>query len=249
MSGSYFVWTDAAGQTKRLYFDATMSEGHEFTAEITEHAVEKGANVTDHVRKNLDRLTLEVMVSNTPIEPTDPQNLRGGRTTSLPLYVPEAQPNLFSLGNISNAIIKTVGRAVGLIRPPPSSAVMWHYPGQFDAISEALETLTQLQDEATLIEVITPKKDYENMVLVDIQMVRDKSTGTAQRFQLVLRKLNIVEVQIVSAPVPTENRGKGPVSKGQKEATEPDEGKKKSIAAWALGKLGVLDGGRFKLPE
>jgi hypothetical protein len=54
-------------QSLIVLFDQTVSEGHEATAEVTEHPVEKGSNVADHVRQNPQNLTLEMFVTNTPI--------------------------------------------------------------------------------------------------------------------------------------------------------------------------------------
>lgn len=55
------------GVTSVIFFDATMSENHEGTAEVTEHEVERGADLADHVRPQRAQLSLEVMITNTPI--------------------------------------------------------------------------------------------------------------------------------------------------------------------------------------
>lgn len=55
------------GVTNVVYFDATMSESHGRTAEITEHVVERGADLADHVRPSRPDFSMDVMVSNTPI--------------------------------------------------------------------------------------------------------------------------------------------------------------------------------------
>ena len=47
--------------------DATTSEEHSATNEITRHPVEKGARITDHIRPEAETLTLECLVANTPI--------------------------------------------------------------------------------------------------------------------------------------------------------------------------------------
>lgn len=46
--------------------DAIASETHNATAQVTEHPVEKGAKVTDHVQVLPMRLSLEVVITNTP---------------------------------------------------------------------------------------------------------------------------------------------------------------------------------------
>jgi hypothetical protein len=47
--------------------DATVSETHEFSSEVTEHPVENGADVTDNVRARPIRITMDCVVSDTPI--------------------------------------------------------------------------------------------------------------------------------------------------------------------------------------
>lgn len=47
--------------------DIAKIENHSFTSEVTSHPVEKGADVTDHIRNNPHEITLECVVSDTPI--------------------------------------------------------------------------------------------------------------------------------------------------------------------------------------
>lgn len=49
-----------------LIIDAAEGERHDASAEPTEHPVEEGAAISDHVQPNLDRLSLECVVSNYP---------------------------------------------------------------------------------------------------------------------------------------------------------------------------------------
>ena len=54
--------------------DASLSEMHHGENEITEHPVETGADITDHINPKSDTVTIEGLVSNTPITAT--QNTR-----------------------------------------------------------------------------------------------------------------------------------------------------------------------------
>ena len=47
-----------------IAFDCVEKEGYELSAETTEHAVDAGVVVSDHIKKNPDTLTLEAMVTN-----------------------------------------------------------------------------------------------------------------------------------------------------------------------------------------
>lgn len=50
-----------------LEFEATIEEGHEAEAETTDHPVEIGADITDHIRRLPQKLTLKGIVSDYPI--------------------------------------------------------------------------------------------------------------------------------------------------------------------------------------
>lgn len=50
-----------------LELDASVSEEHGFEADVTEHPVEKGANITDHVRQKPRTVRITGIVSNTPL--------------------------------------------------------------------------------------------------------------------------------------------------------------------------------------
>lgn len=59
---------DAGGvETIALELDAILSESPEYNATPTKSPIETGANVTDHVTLEPERLTIEGIVSNTPI--------------------------------------------------------------------------------------------------------------------------------------------------------------------------------------
>ena len=72
--------------TQILEFDATLSENHIGNAQTTDHPVESGADLTDHIRSTPEELSLVGVVSDTPLillsslraEPSipggDPQN-------------------------------------------------------------------------------------------------------------------------------------------------------------------------------
>lgn len=53
-----------------LTVDAVLTETHTFSNTVTDHPVEEGMNISDHVRKNPDGLVLECFISNTPLGST-----------------------------------------------------------------------------------------------------------------------------------------------------------------------------------
>lgn len=73
---AFIHYQDASGADIAIAFDATVRERHSLSALITEHAVENGSNISDHMRPDNDRLSLEIVISNTPIRtgPHGPAN-------------------------------------------------------------------------------------------------------------------------------------------------------------------------------
>lgn len=66
--------------------DLAISETHGFESEVTEHPVERGADMVDHVRARPIEIRLECIVSDTPIGAiaTDPTRLPEGQDAPLP---------------------------------------------------------------------------------------------------------------------------------------------------------------------
>src|SRR5687767_4349391 len=72
------IWQGDTGQTFNIALDATTNETHEAPSTITDHAVEQGASISDHIRPEADRLTIEGVISNTPIV-LPPDHVDGAR--------------------------------------------------------------------------------------------------------------------------------------------------------------------------
>lgn len=69
-----FLVLDANGNTiNTITLDASVRENHVISNEITDHAVEKGANISDHTRPKPDRLTMDCIISNATVS-QDNQN-------------------------------------------------------------------------------------------------------------------------------------------------------------------------------
>ncbi len=49
-----------------IEFDASVAETHSFASQATDHPVEGGVDITDHIRRLPNELTLNVVVSNDP---------------------------------------------------------------------------------------------------------------------------------------------------------------------------------------
>jgi hypothetical protein len=59
---------DSADGIISVSLDATISEGTEHNVTVTDHPIEDGASASDHIRDEPDQLTIEGIISRTPVE-------------------------------------------------------------------------------------------------------------------------------------------------------------------------------------
>ena len=85
MADTTLLFRTIPAKIDTLELDCSVSETHTRANEVTDHPVEKGANVSDHARSKPDMLTLEGIVSNTPLNKQQQQRIvesRGVNITS-----------------------------------------------------------------------------------------------------------------------------------------------------------------------
>lgn len=67
-SAAQLAWTDSTGSQNVFTFDCVISERWTEPAEVSDHPVEVGADVSDHVRVGLREVELHVWATNEPID-------------------------------------------------------------------------------------------------------------------------------------------------------------------------------------
>jgi len=78
-----FSFTEGA-VLEAIVMDATLSEGHSFTADVTDFPVEKGSAVTDNVRQKPTQLHIDGFVADFPLPSNITQQLAAGAFTQKP---------------------------------------------------------------------------------------------------------------------------------------------------------------------
>ncbi len=222
-------------QSLIVVFDQTQSEGHEATAEVTEHPVEQGSNIADHVRQNPIGLTLEMFVTNTPIEDIGRGSIVSKELT-IPRYSPPRQFTPGSLFNILGAAIRdTIAGG-----PQTFNAQVLEFPEPFDRVKEVHEQLLELWRAGASMSVVTSTRTYDEMVITSLSLPRTEPGGGT--FTINFKQVRTVTTASVTAPAPAEKRGTPAVKKGS-QATKPvngqDSSKAKSLAFKALEALGL----------
>lgn len=232
--GSYLKYADTATfQEVSITFDVIISETHEIVSKVTEHPVEEGVTITDHVRPEVDKIKLTVFISNTPIE--------GGATrgVDLPLDayqtfgVPPPPPVQFL--PTPGAINRAVTRAIEGAPSVATRANVMTFDKETDFVKERLTLLRNVKDKAILVSLFTPKWLYNDMLLEEISMSRSEDTGTGAELTLSFRQIRIVAAKTIAAPKPRDLRGNLKKPAGKVATKDPPPEKAQSLLSKGLG--------------
>lgn len=209
---SYIVPQD--GSQRILTFDSIDQEQHESIAEVTEHPVENGSNVSDHVRPGNDILGLVATVTNTPIE-ADTLRFRGEVKSAL-VQVPRYEMPFAPTPGFVTRSVAQLGDRTG-----PVGITVLTFSTPFDAIRERYEELRELLRNGALFDVVTPLREYTDCVFTRVSAPRMAGNGSVE-FGLEIREVKIVSTGAVAAPpVPVEPRGAPAKNKGGQASQPP----------------------------
>ena len=222
---AHFKYERPDGSEALIFVDATTSEQHRASAMVTEHAVESGTNVTDHVRPDNDRVVLRFVISNTPIRSAD-----GEAVTPEPVSLLVSSPP--SRG--------------GPDRQEETRALVVQWPEPFDRIRQVHGELEGIRTGGVLLSIITSLKTYEDMAIRSLNITRSVSSGSALEFELEAVQLRVVSSATVvprrSEPRPSQTRARAKKARGAHETTKakPEETQRASVAHRLFTRAGLL---------
>ena len=182
---TYFLQTDTPDGFPNILavLDAVVEENPTYSAIVTQHPVEAGKEITDHIQIKSTTLTLKGTISNSPLDlGTSIGNLLSGGigiATSA-----QARSNILNTG-----LQQAAGIGAAALVGGASEDIL---SGAADALSR--EVLLNVFDNKTPFAVITRRQRFDNMVIENMRFPRDSSTG----FQLAF-EMDLVEIRIVTA--------------------------------------------------
>jgi hypothetical protein len=165
------TWDDDA-----LEVDVTVSENYEHPSEVTDHPVETGSNITDHVRPGNETCRFECIVSNTPIE------------------VPRT--HMDGIGGSMRA----VGLSIG------GNAKMLQFDGPFNRVRSVHEQILLLRKNRTIVNIFTGFQSVTGVVISSYNVQRNPETGAALSFTIEYRKIRVVETATAPVPLRRRNQ-------------------------------------------
>ena len=249
------------GETESIAVDAVLEEQHRSTAVISEHPVEDGSNVSDHVRADQDTISLEIFVTNTPIVEQPSENVSGSFSETN--IAADAAPSRDGNPILSNPGSPPTRLLLGIL--VPGSAAKWEaapfledtetaaaelrgatvlqFDDVFDRVNFVYSVMQALLTTGTQIRIVTKLRTYEKMLLEEVTTPRDAKTGDAIKFNIVARQIRVVSTETVEAPPnPEQQRGRTRTNRGAQQtddATE-EETSRASLLMRANRALGLL---------
>jgi hypothetical protein len=198
---SYLSGEDAEA-LELLKIDATRAEEHTFKSKATQHEVEDGANISDHVIKGGRMVTLNGVISDDPISIT--AAAVGG------------------ISGITGSLVGGLGGAVatGAISKIGSELISTGSKPSKDAI----DILEYIYEENIPLMITTSLKTYTNMIMESLTVPRNSRNANSLEFSASFKEIRIVENEVVEIPASaTEAEGAVKEAKGgKKPSVEPD---------------------------
>lgn len=244
ISDSLFSWTDPAGNVHTLDVDVVMSTNDKRTAKLTDHVVETGAVVTDHIVLQPETLSFELLVTQTPMGGPGmaraPLALEVSGNSLVPatvsIDVPKSrfQPGGFLL--LSGALRSVVAGLLGGGDTTPSTAQgsrvettkstlqasTLQATEPVDRVNDAFDTLVEIQRTGLLVTVSFKGRLYIDYILTSIELSQGKGDAGCGRFKVEARAFRAVTGVNVDLPDPADFRALPKVSKGNTPTKTPD---------------------------
>jgi hypothetical protein len=248
-----------------LEFDTVMGENHSASASPTTHPVENGVDITDHIRVELDRVSFEGVITNTPLVDVsqstfiDPNGvprrrvaaLRGAKASMDYAYTIAQRTQTGRLDGAFSVPVFIPGAprlaSTGTYIPSEFADVAQKLTGtplQFgafvDRTKEAFEVLRRLLGQE--VSLSTSLKEYSSMAITRVGAPRTTPHGMV--FSLELQQLRKVSSRTTSVAIsktkPAESRAKDKVDEGPKVTYAPTLGEaERAKTFYARGVDGV----------
>lgn len=223
------TWQDVSGQQQNMQVDAFVREQHSLENTVTEYAVERGSNVSDHVRPNPIKLSLEGVISNAPnFEPLTHSNGARWVSTDVRSNTPGYGRRITVQGQPPSmgGAISTRGPAglfnaipigppqtlqAGLIVPDVLNiAVAQRFDRDFDRVQLCFDEFSRLRDSGTLLTIVTSLRRYENMAIESFNV--NKDVEDSLKFSLNVKQVRFGTLKVVPLPKPPGIKAKGQVA-------------------------------------
>lgn len=169
-------------------FDLLLSENCSIEAQVSEHPIENGATVSDHVRVLPRKGSLVGLVTNFPLE----------TTAKLP------QEFLDKIKRIGNpGLVDAVKRQYGLDTQTLSNADFIRMERPANRAMDALSLFENLVASAEPVTIVTTLKKYYDCIVTKVTTERSNDTGDCLQFHVDFQEIQFVTLSDVEITATT----------------------------------------------
>lgn len=211
------------GSQTGIVFDASVNETHGMTAQVSEHQVESGPNVTDNIRPLPRRISVQGIITNNPIA------LSIGQTP------------LTQIGGASERVADFKYAVSANGRTTPVAYTATQFSAQFDRVGDAYAEFCKsilgiVETDSAPAQIVgvaiftltTTLKTYNNLAVTNFSAQRNAEFGNALFFTVDFQELRIVSTQEVAALPSQKQLGKNKGAQAPKPVTPATETQVKS---------------------
>jgi hypothetical protein len=205
----YLEFVDDSGQTRRFRPNVLIDEEINLSAEVTEHPVETGANISDHNRAQPDEVTVELFFSDaiTRVDILSPRP----EIEFVEIKVPEQPLSLALLTSTANLL----STGIGLLTPKQKYIAAVYADPDKPRVIEAYEIIQDLRLAGKLVTIKTTVDVFEDMAIMTAVVKRNSGTGNGGNITLTLKKIRFVQSDVTLAlPLPKDARSQKKKSAG-----------------------------------
>ena len=248
-TGGYYISSDTILHT--VSFDLLLDEQHSLEAEVTQHTVEDGSTISDHIRLLPRKGSLTGFVTNHPFQ----VGYNGGLAPNIAKKIAASQKKDWVSGFVQDigSSYQQVGRLLGQQDTTAfTEADFLESPERKDRVSTVWGAFKQLMETKSTCTIITGLEKYMDVVITKVSTERDKDTGDAGRFKVEFQEIKfavISEVALKNTVRPNfeEPKGKQATAKKKTGKTGGKDAGTVKLATSSDGKRYLLIGGK-KVP-
>lgn len=170
---TFLQWVDAAGDTIGLDLDVAKLLTYERAAEVTEHPVENGSPISDHVKAVNAAFGLEGVISNSPIR------------------VPTTQ---------MRGLARAAGNVEVRVGGETQRVTLQRWSGAFDRKRECNDLLAALVTGRFVVTLTTSLELLENLIVTRFKVTEDPDSGNALGLILDFKQLRLVGTSRAAVP-------------------------------------------------
>lgn len=182
---TYLLQTQTQDGIPRLLvvFDTINEETPDFEFDVTQHPVEKGPEVSDHIQEKNPTLKLKGKISNTPL---DLATSIGNLVASGISFISSGQAR----ANLLNTGLQQAAGIGGAALQGNAASLGGALAGAADALART--ALLNAAQGKTPFDVVTKRQRYPSMVIQKLSFPRTNQTGYALEFEIEMIALRIV---------------------------------------------------------